>query len=340
MDEAVWRQRFTDMRWLFLVLTVSSLLVGCGKKDAGPEGSQPTEVSVSTVTPRDTPVFYEFVGQTQSANQVQIVARVSGYLDKQVYRDGSIVKAGDLMFLLDPKPFQATLDANRGVLAEQQARLQVAQDNLKRVQPLVTLNALSQKDLDDAIGQEKTAAAAVESAGANVYQAQLNLSYTRITTPVAGVSSFARANVGSYIDQSNSQLTYVAPLDPMYVNFSLSENQLLQFRAEESQGVVRGPKDNVYEVEVLLADGSVYDQKGRITFEAPDYDLQTGTFMLRATLPNPKGTLRPGQFVRVRLLGVTRLSAFLVPQKAVLQGAQGHFVVLVDKESKALIRGV
>ena len=131
------------MRWLCLVLTVSSLLIGCSKKDAMPEGAQPTEVSVTTVTPRDTPFAYEFVGQTESANQVQIRARVSGYLDKQVYRDGSTVKAGDLMFLMDPRPFQATLDANRGALAQQQARLQVARDNLKRVQPLVALNALS-----------------------------------------------------------------------------------------------------------------------------------------------------------------------------------------------------
>ena len=180
----------------------------------------------------------------------------------------------------------------------------------------------------------------METAGANVYQAQLNLSYTRITTPVAGVSSFASVNVGAYIDQANSLLTYVAPLDPMYVNFSISENQLLKNRAEESQGVVRAPNDNIYEIEVVLADGSVFDQKGRITFEAPDYDLKTGTFMVRGTLSNPKGTLRPGQFVRVRLLGVTRLNAILVPQKAVLQGAQGHFVVLVDKDRKALIRSV
>jgi membrane fusion protein (multidrug efflux system) len=218
--------------------------------------------------------------------------------------------------------------------------LQVANDNLKRVQPLVELNALSQKDLDDAIGQQKAAAAAVESARANVEQAELNLGYTRITTPVSGVSSFARINVGSYIDPTNSLLTYVAPLDPMYVDFSISENELLKYRGESSRGLVRPPKDAVYEVELVLADGSVYERKGRITFEAPDYNLQTGTFMLRATLSNPEGKLRPGQFVRVNLLGVVRANAILVPQKAVLQGAQGHFVVLVDKDNKAVIRGV
>lgn len=340
MQNTIWRQGFTDMRWLLLGLTASSLLIGCGKKDTGPEQPQPAEVLVTTVTPRDTPVSYEFVGQTQSANQVQIRARVSGFLDKQVYRDGSIVQTGDTMFLLDPKPFQAALDANRGALAEQQARLQVARDNLKRVQPLVALNALSQRDLDDAIGEEKTAAAAVDSAKANVYQAELNLSYTRITTPVAGVSSFASVNVGSYVDQANSLLTYVAPLDPMYVNFSISENVLLKFTADEAKGLVRGPEDKLYMVELVLADGTVFDQKGRITFQNPNYDLETGTFLVRATLSNPKGTLRPGQFVRVRVLGVIRLKAILVPQKAVLQGAQGHFVVLVDKDSKAQIRNV
>jgi membrane fusion protein, multidrug efflux system len=334
-------QVVTGMRFLLcLGLIAMALLGGCGKKEAVPEASQPVEVSVVTVTARDTPFPYEFVGQTQSTSQVQIRARVSGFLDKQVYLDGSTVKAGDVMFLMDQKPFQAALDAARGALAEQQARLQVARDNLKRVQPLVALNALSQKDLDDATGQKQAAEAAVLTAGANVEQAELNLGYTRITTPVTGVSSYASVNIGSYIDQANSLLTYVAPLDPIYVNFSISENQLLKFRAEQKQGLARGPEDRAYEVEVLLADGSIHGSKGRVTFEAPDYNLQTGTFLLRATIPNPEGTLRPGQFVRVRMLGVVRLNAILVPQLAVLQGAQGHFVILVDKDGKAQVRSV
>jgi len=328
------------MRSMIVGLAALALFTGCGDDAAAPSAPPAIEVSAITVSARDTPVTYEFVGQTESTSQVQIRARVSGYLDKQLYVDGSKVEAGDPMFQMDPKPFQSQLDAAVGALAEQEARLQVARDNLKRVQPLVKLNALSQKDLDDAIGQEKAASAAVKTAGANVEQATLNLGYTLITTPVSGQSSFAQVNIGTYIDQSNSLLTYVTPLDPMYVNFSLSENQLLKFRSEEELGLIHAPDRNVYKVELVLADGSTYGHRGRITFESPDYNLQTGTFMLRATLPNPEGVLRPGQFVRVNMLGVVRANAILVPQKAVLQGAQGHFVFVVDEDGKAQARSV
>lgn len=333
------RRRLTDMRWYFPGLVALALLAGCGKKPV-PEGLQPVDVTVMTVAEQDTPVSYEFVGQTESEAQVQIVARVAGFLDKQVYNEGSLVKAGQVMFQQDPRPFQATLAAYEGALAAEQARLQVARDNLARVKPLAALNALSQKDLDDATGQEQAAQAAVQTAQANVEQARLNLSYTTIRSPVAGASSYARVNVGAYVDQTNSLLTYVSPLDPMLVNFSVSENEMLRFRTDQQSGRVQPPKDDRYEVQVILADGSTFDQKGRITFADADYNQQTGTFLLRATLPNPKGVLRPGQFVRVKVMGAVRPKAILVPQKSVLQGAQGHFVVLVDKDSKAQIRGV
>jgi len=261
-------------------------------------------------------------------------------LDAVVYREGSMVKTGDVLFRQDPRPFQAALNAAKGALDAQRARLKVAEDNLARVQPLVALNALAQKDLDDATGQQKSAAAAVEIAKADVEQAELNLGYTTIRTPVSGASSYARVNVGSYLDAQNSLLTYVSPLDPMYVIFSISENEKLQIDADAKAGRVRLPPSDQYEVEVILADGSIFGQKGRITFADADYDQQTGTFRLRATIANPDGTLRQGQFVRVRVIGAVRPRAILVPQKAVLQGAQGHFVIVVDADNKAQIRPV
>ena len=294
------------------------------------------------VVPRDTPVSFEFVGQTQSTRQVQIVARVSGFLDKRVYTEGSFVKAGQVMFLQDPKPFKAQLDAAKGELAEQQARLQVARDNLARVKPLAARKALSQRELDDATGQFLAASAAVETAKANVEQAQLNLGYTTITTPVSGLSSFAKVQDGQYLSGSgeSSVLTYVQQTDPVWVNFSVSENDMLKYRTEQGAGLLRLPGQDNFEVEVVLANGSVFPKRGRITFANADYNSQTGTFLLRATVPNPGATLRPGQFVRVRLLGAVRPNAILVPQEAVLQGAKGHFVAVVDKENKAEIRGV
>jgi membrane fusion protein (multidrug efflux system) len=320
----------------------AALLAGCKKEEKKAEERPPVEVTVMKVVPRDTPVSFEFVGQTQSTRQVQIVARVNGFLDKRVYTEGTFVKAGQVMFLQDPKPFKAQLDAAKGELGEQQARLQVARDNLARVKPLAARKALSQRELDDATGQFLAASAAVETAKANVEQAQLNLGYTTITTPVTGLSSFAKVQDGQYVTGTgqNSELTYVAQVDPIWVNFSVSENDMLKTRTEQSAGLLRLPANDEWEVEVVLANGSVFPRRGRITFANADYNTQTGTFLLRATVPNPGAVLRPGQFVRVRILGALRPNAILVPQEAVLQGAKGHFVVVVDKENKAEIRGV
>jgi membrane fusion protein, multidrug efflux system len=328
------------MHWIVWALAAAALAAGCSKEAPKPAAHAPIDVTAITVVPRDTPVSFEYVGQTQSSHQVQIRARVNGFLDQRVYTEGAMVKAGDVMFRQDPKPFQAQLDVALGGLAEQQARLQVANDNLAQVKPLAALKALSQKDLDDATGQQAAAAAAVQSAKASVETARLNLGYTTITTPVTGLSSFARVQDGSYVNGENSLLTYVEQVDPIWVNFTLSENEVLAFRKGQENGTLRLPPSSDFPVEVVLADGSVHPQKGRITFANANYNQQTGTFLLRATLPNPHGTLRPGQFVRARVSGAVRVNAILVPQQAVLQGAKGHFVVLVDKDGKAEVRGV
>ena len=327
-------------RLLSALVAAVALLAGCSKAPPPPEARGPVEVTVLTVAPRDTPVNFEYVGQTQSSRQVQIVARVTGFLEQRVYTEGSLVKAGQLMFLQDPKPFQASLDAALAAMAQQQARLQTATDNLNRVRPLVALNALSKKDLDDATGAEQAARAAVDAARANVEQAKLNLGYTRITTPVTGLSSFAKVQDGAYVGAENSLLTYVEQVDPIYVNFSLSENDLLKVRADAAAGRLRMPAREDYAVEVVLADGTLFPGKGRITFANADFNQKTGTYLLRATLPNPKAELRPGQFVRVRVSGAVRPNAVTVPQPAVLQGAKGHFVIVVDKQGKAEVRPV
>lgn len=323
-----------------LIFLMASLLAACAKEEAKPQTRPPTEVSVIKVVPQDTPVSSEFVGQSESSRQVQIVARVNGFLDKRVYTEGSLVKAGQVMFLQDPKPLQATLDANKAALAEQRARLQTANADLDRVKPLATLNALSQKDLDDATGRQEAAAAAVQMAEADVEQAKLNLGYTTITTPVTGLSSYARVQEGAYLNPANSLLTYVAQVDPIWLNFTLSENQLLERRTEIDSGKLRVPPNKDFVVEAVLADGSVFPQKGHISFADAEFNKETGTYLLRATLPNPDATLRPGQFVRVRVSGDVRPNAILVPQQAVLQGAKGHFVFVIGKDGKAEIRGV
>ena len=343
-DKTVVRSRQStggsDMRWLLIALGIAAGLAGCDRHEAKAPGHAPVEVTVERIAPRDVPVSYEFVGQTESTRQVQIRARVNGILEERVYTEGSLVRAGDVMFRQDPKPFQAALDDARGALAKQKARLQTANDNLARVRPLAAQKALSQKDLDDALGQQQAAAAAVDSAKAEVEQAELNLGYTTITTPVTGLSSYAQVQDGSYVSTANSLLTYVAEINRIRVNFSVSENELLRVRRDREAGRLRTPERDELEVELVLSDGTAFPQKGRITFANADYNAKTGTFLLRATFPNPDTTLRPGQFVRVRILGAVRPNAILVPQAAVLQGAKGHFVIVVDKDSRAEIRPV
>jgi len=328
------------MRWLLIALTVSAFLAGCDKPAAKPQERPPAQVTVQTIVPRDIPVSFTYVGQTESTHQVQIRARVDGFLEQRVYTEGSLVKAGDVMFKQDPKPFQASLDAAKGALGEQQARLQVATDNLARVKPLTALKALSQKDLDDATGSQQSAAAAVYAAKANVQQAQLNLGYTTITAPVTGLSSYAQVQDGAYVSGANSLLTYVAQIDSLWVNFSVSENDMLRFRTQKDAGVLSVPDQKDFVVQVILSDGSIFPHEGRITFTNADYNVKTGTFLLRATVPNPDYILRPGQFVQVRLSGAVRRNAILIPQEAVLQGAKGHFVMLVGKDDTVAPRPV
>ncbi len=286
------------------------------------------------------PAVFEYVAQTQSSRQVNIQARVDGFLEKRVYTEGSIVKAGQVLFLMDMKPFQAQVDAAKAQVSKSQAALDVAKQNLDRVKPLAQAEALSQKDLDDATGNFETASASLDASKAQLTTAQLNLSYCTITSPVDGISGAAAQADGTYLNQSNSQLTTVAVLSPMWVNFSLSENEYQALRDKVETGQLRRAPTGSYVVEIVLVDGSMFPHTGQITFTDPAYNSQTGTFLIRAQVDNPKGLLRPNQYVRVRVKGATRPNAILIPQRAVLQGAKGHFVWVVDKDSKAENRPV
>lgn len=323
-----------------LCLACLLMLAACSKEKPAAVAPPEVQVGVMTVALRDVPIVYDFVGQTQSSQQVEIRARVNGFLDRRVYTEGAVVKAGETMFLMDPKPFAAALDAANAELAQQQARLTTANADLARVKPLAERNALSKRDLDDATGKQQAAAAAVEAARANVTNARLNLGYTTIKSPVNGVSSFAKKQAGSYIDPSNSLLTYVAKLDPMWVNFSLSENEVLSSRAEQASGALKFPDKGAFDVVIVLADGSQFPYHGKITFADAAFTAETGTYMIRAEVSNPEGTLRPGQFVRVKLHGAERTKAIAVPQEAIIQGPRGQLVWVVGQDNKAQQRVV
>jgi membrane fusion protein (multidrug efflux system) len=327
-------------RTLCALAMCSVLLVGCGREAPKAPQKGPVDVTVLTVERKDVPVTAVYVAQTQSSQAVNVQARVSGWLDKRVYVEGAVVKAGQVLFQMDPKPFQAQVDAAQAALQRQQAAMEVAKANLARTKPLVAQNALSQKDLDDATGQYEQTAAAVEQAKAQLVQAQLNLSYTTIRSPVDGVSSYAAVADGTYLNPQNAQLTTVSVLTPMWINFSVSENQLQRIRNDVRAGLLKLPEGGKFVVEVEMVDGNLFPYRGQITFANPSYNPTTGTFLLRVTVDNPAGVLRPNQYVRVRLKGAIRPNAVVIPQRAVQQGAKGHFVWVIDKDGHAELRPV
>jgi membrane fusion protein, multidrug efflux system len=321
----------TPQRFLFALSIVASLVLGCSKKEVSTPPNIP-EVSAVTVESKSIPVFGEYVAQTQSSRLVNIYSRVSGFLDRRVYTEGKLVKKGDVLFLIDPKPFEVQLAQAKAALTRQQAALEVARTNLTRTKPLAAQDALSQKDLDDATGQFESASASVEQAKAEVESATLNLSYCTITSPCDGITSAALQQEGTYISQQNSQLTTVMVLSPIWVNYSLSENEMQSLRSAVEKGLLVPPEKDSYVVEVILVDGTVFPHTGRLTFADPMYNSQSGTFLIRASVANPDGVLRPNQYVRLRVKGAVRPHAILVPQRAVQTGSKGHFVWVVKQD--------
>ncbi|MCW8929938.1 MAG: efflux RND transporter periplasmic adaptor subunit [Gammaproteobacteria bacterium] len=325
-----------------ILLTCLALsLFACNNKKPPDKQVRPVEVVTHTVKSVDTPVSFEFVGKTESSRKVEIRSRVEGFLEKRLYLEGSFVDEGDVLFQMDKKPFEAQLNAAKAELAQQQARLDTAKTNLNRVRPLVKKNAVAQKELDDALGNYRSSAASVEVAKANVIQAELDLGYTEIKSPVYGLTSFATQQEGAYIGMgSDSLLTYVAKIDPMRVEFSVSENQILKSRSMEQSGLLKMPENNDFVVEIIFSDGTVYPHSGRITFTDASLNEQTGTFLMRAELANPDALLRPGQFIRAQIKGAIRPNAILVPKTAVQQGAKGSFVWVVNAKQQAEFRPV
>lgn len=324
-----------------VIVLLAVLAAGCSRETPPPQRPAP-QVTAITVEPKDIPYVPSFVAQTESSRQVDIVARVSGFLDRIAYQEGEVVNEGQLLFQLDPKPFQAQLDSARGELQSQEARFKTAQANLGRVKPLATQNALSQADLDRAQGDFDNAKAAVFSAQAKVREAQLNLGYSTIRSPVTGLASRALQRQGAYVNATaeSAKLTYVAAVDPVWVTFSVSQNLTAKWRVEREQKRVIAPPNGEYTVDIVLSDGSRYPHSGRINFADPSFSQETGSFMVRAVLPNPNRELRPGMFVTAYVKGSTRPGAIVVPQLAVQQGSNGHLVYVVKQDGTAEVRPV
>ena len=303
------------------------LAAGCGKEQkAAPP--PPPAVEVSEVIRKDVPVYSEWVGTTDGLVNATIQAQVTGYLVKQNYREGELVRKGQVLFEIDPRTFQAAVDAAKGSLAQAEARWETAKANLQRVRPLAAKNAVSQKDLDDNIGAELSTRAAVESAKAQLDTAQLNLGFTRVTSPVDGIAGIAKAQVGNLVGPGQIQeLTAVSTVDPIKVYFSVSEQEYMKHRqGKDKQAGERSAE--AIPLELILADGTVHPHNGKFSLADRQVDVKTGTMRVGALFPNPGNLLRPGQYGTVRATMETKKGALLVPQRAVTE-VQGKFLVAV-----------
>lgn len=321
-------------------LFAAVLLAACGpgQQAAAPA---PVEVTVLEISPGDVPVAFLYAGQTESSRLVEIRAQVEGYLEKKFFSEGGIVREGDPLFRIDPRPLQAVADGAAAALAEKENGLEKSRRTRERLQALLAENAVSQKDVEDAVAAEQAAAAALAMSRAEHTKATMNLSYAYIKSPLKGLVSRANIAEGSYVTPgAASLLTTVAQVDPIWVNFSTSENEWLRFNDDILGGRLRFPENFDFDVEMVLGDGRTLSTRGKINFAAPSVDARTGAYAIRASFPNPDLIVRPGQFVRVRLLGAWRPGAILVPQRAVMQGEAGKFVYVVGADDKAERRPV
>lgn len=317
-------------------LLVTALLAACDSGQQAVPALPPIEVTTVDIAPADVPVAFVYVGQTESSRQVEIRAQVEGYLEKKFFVEGGIVREGDPLFRIDPRPLQAVADGAAAALAARENALEKSRRTRERLQALLAENAVSEKDVEDATVAEQAAAAALTMSRAEHTRATMNLSYAYIKSPLKGLVSRANIAEGSYVMPGGaSLLTTVAQVDPIWVNFSTSENEFLRFNDDILAGRLRFPKNFDFDVEVMLGDGRTLNTRGKLNFAAPAVDPRTGAYAIRASFPNPDLILRPGQFVRVRLLGALRPGAILVPQRAVMQGEGGKFVYVVGADGRA-----
>ncbi len=297
-------------------------LTGCKPKAAATP--PPPLVEVATVTKADVPIYHEWIGTLDGLVNAQIRAQVTGYLLKQNYREGDPIKKGDQLFEIDPRPFQAALDQAKGLLAQAEARLGKTKLDVKRYEPLVKDKAVSQEEYDDAVQANLEAEAAVVSAKAQVETAQLNLEFTKIVSPVDGVASIARAQIGDLVGPGSGELTTVSTVDPIKAYFNVTEQAYVNFARRFMVETDRREQLKQLGIELILTDGTTYPLKGQIYATDREIGRTTGALRVEALFPNPDDTLRPGEFARIRVKIDARHDALLVPQRAVSE-LQGNY---------------
>jgi membrane fusion protein (multidrug efflux system) len=322
-----------------LPLALLVVLAGCGQPPAAPPAT-PAAVTVLTVQPENIPEEATFVGRTVANRTVEIRARVTGTLRDRPYTEGEVVQKGDVLFTLDPREFAAALQSAEAQVAQAGAQLAKAEADFARIEPLAKAGAAPQTELDAGRATLLSARAGVTAADAALASARLNVEYATITAPFSGLAGRAQVDPGALISPSSGVLTILDQVDPIAIEFTVSEQELIRWREDITAGVIKAPKPDQLTLTARLVSGETYPETGAISFRDVRISPETGTALVRGTFPNPKGLLRAGQFVRVHITGATRIGAVLVPQSAVLQSPTGASVLTVGADGKVASKTV
>ena len=327
------------------VLALAVVLSACGKAEApaaaAAGGMPPPEVGVITVAPGDVGLVTELPGRLEASRVAQVRARAAGILQERLFREGSDVKAGQQLYRIDAAPYAAALQSAQAGLARSQANLTQATALAERYAPLVKENAISQQEYASAVAAQKQAEADVAAGRASVQTANITLGYARVTAPISGRIGRSLVTEGALVGQGEAtQLAVIQQINPMYVNFTQSAAEVYRLRKAMEGGQLKGAGAQAAAVQVVMEDGSVYEQPGRLLFSDLTVDSATGQVTLRAEVPNPRGTLLPGLYVRVRLEQATAGNAITLPQQAVTRSAQGDKVSVVGTDGKVTQRNV
>ena len=324
---------FAPARRLALIVLPLGL-AACHKGDdaAKVAAPQPLAVTAVKVSQQRVPVSLEAVGQAEGSRDVEIRARVTGIIEKREYEEGAPVRAGQVLFLIDPAPFQLAVEEARAALQQERVKRDLAASDVKRLEPLAREKAISQRDYDSAVATERTGTAAIAAAEAKLKEAELNLSYTKVAAPISGVTGRAQRSEGSLVtaNTDSSLLTTLSQVNPIWVRFSVAESDYARVRGSERNARVQIVSDS---------DNKVVADNGKLNFTGSTVDTRLGTVQLRAEFPNPGMKWLPGQFVKVRVLAGEQ-NAILVPQQAILQNEQSRMVMTAGPDGKAAPKSV
>ena len=324
-----------------LILVTCALLTACGNGSPQNRQMPPAEVGVQVATPRSVPLVRKLVGRLSAYRSADVRARVSGVLLKRTYKEGSEVTKGQVLFQIDPAPLKATLDSARASLAQAQADYTNKRVAARRARNLAPKGFVSQSDLDNAEAAERTAAAAVQQAQAQVESARINLGYATVRSPIDGRAGQQQVTEGALVGQGSATLlTTVDQIDPLYVNFSMAYDELDRLRREQAEGSATLLGANQARIDLDLPDGSAYGKTGTLDFSGTTVDPDTGAVNLRGVIPNPDNTLLPGMYVHLKVDFGALDKAFLVPESALLRDATGPYVLLLGKGDKVVLRRV